>query len=78
VNLRDPSCYVYPEENGCRAGDHFGAERRGEALRFTRYAGFEFRMPLRQRAANAASLASLAGVLLFLVACGLRRSLRRR
>lgn len=77
VNIRNPSCYLYPDENGCRAGDHFDAALRSEAVGFTTYAGFEFRTPLRQKAANALSLVSIAGVLLFLGTSVLRQIRRR-
>lgn len=77
VNIKDPSCYLFPAENGCRPGDHLGPGRRADAVRFTSYRGLSFRMPLRQRLANALSLVSLAGVLLFLAASGLRRITQR-
>lgn len=73
INIKDPSCYLFPQENGCRPGDHFREARRQQALAFTSYTPFEFQMPPRQKLANALSLASLSGVLLFLAAFCARR-----
>ena len=53
LNLKDPSCYVFPEENGCEPGDHFAAERLAEAEAFVSYEPFDFELSSAQRAANA-------------------------
>jgi hypothetical protein len=77
VNIKNPSCYVYPQENDCKAGDHFTADQRAEAESFTAYAGFSFQVPFRQTAANATSLVSISSALLFLGAYALRQLSRR-
>ncbi len=58
LNLKNPACMEFPAENGCKPGDHFKAGERGKAKRFTGYKNFDFKVPARQRAANAVSLAS--------------------
>jgi hypothetical protein len=81
LNLKNPACYVYPEENGCRPGDHFRADERARAEAFTRYRPFEFRLSRRQRLANVVSATSLGASFLFLSACGIRAvvlSVKRR
>ena len=73
-NIKDPSCYLFPEENGCSPGDHFAANRRDEAGAFAHYRRFRFAMSRRQQLANVVSLTSLAITLAFLTAFGLRHS----
>ncbi|MEW6429125.1 MAG: hypothetical protein AB1568_13940 [Thermodesulfobacteriota bacterium] len=65
LNLKNPACYTYPDENRCRPGDHFTAAQRPAAERFLRYRPFPFAMSTTQRAANAINLAALAAVVLF-------------
>jgi hypothetical protein len=62
LNLKDPSCYVFPEANGCEPGDHFTTERRAEAEAFLRYAPFDFARSGAQRAASALTAITIAGV----------------
>lgn len=60
-NLKNPACFVFPEENGCRPGDHFRVDQRPAFEAFRSYRAFPFRVPLRQRVANLVSAVSLAG-----------------
>ena len=60
LNLKRPSCFVYPEENGCRPGDHFGVTMSEEATRFAAYRGVAFRFSRLQRVVNTLSLSSLS------------------
>ncbi|MBI3580938.1 MAG: hypothetical protein HY098_02490 [Nitrospinae bacterium] len=73
LNLKNPACMVFPSENGCKPGDHFKAGERGKAARFTGYKSFDFKVPTRQPAANAVTLASL-----FLLAVVMAASLFNR
>ncbi len=80
LNLKKPSCYVFPQENACEPGAHFSIDERDAAMTFARYGGHEFRMSTPQKFANVASLVglglSVVGSLLPAVA--LRLPLRRR
>jgi len=67
LNLKNPACYVYPRENGCLPGDQFRSDQRSQAEAFAAYRPFDFAASTRQRLANATSLISSAGVLLFLL-----------
>ena len=65
LNLKDPSCYVFPDENGCAPGDHFAASRRADAEALLAYRPFSFERSGAQRVAAlvtamAAALALLA------------------
>jgi hypothetical protein len=72
LNLKDPACYVYPDENGCRPGDHFSAHRIDAARSLLEYRPYDFELPLRQRAANFVSVASLGGVIVLFIGQGIR------
>lgn len=58
LNLKNPACFVFPEENGCAPGDHFKTGEKEKASLFAGYRDFEFRISMRQRIANFVSLAS--------------------
>ena len=72
INLKDPSCFVYPDENGCTAGDPFPVGRRADAEAFVAYRPFPFERPGLQRAAEIVSAASWLGLLAMLVAEAVR------
>ncbi len=59
-NMKNPACYVYPEENSCAPGDHFKADQKGALEAFISYKPFLFKVPLKQKIANL-----IAGFLLF-------------
>ncbi len=77
-NLKNPACYVYPQANGCRPGDHFSVAQQEAAEAFVHYRPFPFRMPVWQEAANRINLATLFGVPVFLIGYGLWRCRRPR
>ena len=68
LNLRNPACFVYPQENGCPPGGRFTTTQRAEAELFRSYRPFEFHTPQRQKIANAISLAFIPLALLALLA----------
>jgi hypothetical protein len=79
LNLKNPACYLYPEENGCAPGDHFRADQIESARRFTHFRPFPWKRSGLQRAADAVSAAALLGSLaaaLVIAAAALRE--RRR
>ncbi|MEW6076551.1 MAG: hypothetical protein AB1724_01935 [Thermodesulfobacteriota bacterium] len=73
LNIKNPACYVFPEENGCRPGDHFTVAQKDQVVAFTRYRPYDFKMPPAQKIANRLTLASLFMAVLLLVWGGLGR-----
>lgn len=72
INLKNPSCYSYPKENQCKAGDHFTMSQRGLAEALIHYQPFEFTFSKHQELANLVSFCSLIlalGVLTFALLC---------
>jgi hypothetical protein len=67
-NLKNPSCYVFPAENGCAPGDHFTLEQRAALDNFAAYRPFPFKMPWYQTAATWVSISGLCAALAALVA----------
>ena len=67
LNIKNPACYVFPEENSCESGDHFSLNQKEQALAFTQYKPFNFNMSKKQFVANIISLTSLLLVLALLL-----------
>jgi hypothetical protein len=78
LNLKNPACYLFPRENGCRPGDHFLATEREEAERFTRYLPIRFEISRAQVVADWVTRLGLAGSLAVLVAQAFAWVRRRR
>jgi hypothetical protein len=66
-NIKNPACYLFPEENHCSPGDHFTLGQEDEASAFVHFRPFAFKMSAAQQAANILSVTSLLAVLLFLL-----------
>ncbi|NTV13193.1 MAG: hypothetical protein HGA96_04580 [Desulfobulbaceae bacterium] len=64
-NLKNPACYLYPQENRCQPGDHFRLDQRSEAEDFISFRPYAYQMSAYQEAANWLSLLTWLGVLLF-------------
>ncbi|HIJ85873.1 MAG TPA: hypothetical protein HPQ00_16950 [Magnetococcales bacterium] len=45
LNIKRPECYLYPEENGCKPGDHFPVDNERVAKNFLFYKDYEFSRP---------------------------------
>lgn len=65
LNIKNPACYVFPEQNGCRPGDHFRLDQRDAAIAFAAYKPFPFEIPIAQLIANGVTLSAL--ILLILI-----------
>lgn len=65
LNLKNPACYVFPAENGCRPGDRFRADQAAAAKNFSEYRTFEFAVSAGQKVANAVTLATALAVAMF-------------
>jgi hypothetical protein len=68
LNLKNPACYVFPEENDCRPGDRFRADQLEQAKAFVGYRPFAFRMSTAQEYAEVITRATLTGVAASLLA----------
>lgn len=80
LNLLNPACLLFPDENQCRPWDTFKAEQRHEAERFTAYRPFDFVRSDRQVIADRITLTSALLTMIFLVAVTgrfLRKSIKR-
>lgn len=73
LNVKNPACYVFPEENGCAPGDPFRVEERADAEAFLAWRPFPFAISGRQAVAN-----TVTGVCFALAAVGIGLSAWRR
>ena len=71
-NMKNPACYVFPDENSCIPGDHFRADQKEDLLNFISYKGYEFSMPKTQHISNWISLITILICGVFLVVTGLQ------
>lgn len=60
LNIKNPACYTYPEQNNCAPGDHFTAAQREAAQAFVSYKPYPFNFSPGQQVANRVTLATLA------------------
>ena len=67
LNIKNPACYVFPEENGCEPGDHFRVDQREAAEAFVSYRPFPFVKSTKQRVADVVTMGSLAATAAFLL-----------
>ncbi len=68
INVKNPACYVFPAQNGCRPGDHFAAAQLKDAVAFLSYRPFDFEQPYVQKLATLLSLISSIGIIAALLA----------
>jgi hypothetical protein len=81
LNIKNPACYLYPEQNGCAYGDHFTKEQVQSARAFIHYQPFPFNIPTTQLVANWTTQISLIGVVLFfafMLSAAIYRAIKRR
>jgi hypothetical protein len=64
INLKNPACYLYPDENRCKPGDHFSLASLEQAERFSNYQSFSFIKSRQQRVAD--TISALAGLSVFI------------
>jgi hypothetical protein len=67
LNLKNPSCYLYPQENQCTPGDHFRTDQLAAASEFINFRPFVFQASRVQHLANWLNLAALGAVTLFAI-----------
>jgi len=66
-NMKNPSCYIFPKENGCLPGDHFRVDQREQLHNFRHYRAIQFHMPPMQRVANWVSVMAFLTFGIFLL-----------
>lgn len=52
LNIKNPACYVFPDENQCSVGDHFTIKQKEEADKFRKYKPFSFSVSVSQIVSN--------------------------
>ena len=77
LNLKNPACYVFPDENACAPGDHFSTGARDDFEAFRRYQPMAFAVSTRQMWANYLTLACLLACGVSVVVMLLQGTLRR-
>jgi hypothetical protein len=61
-NMKNPACYVFPEENRCQVGQHFALAQRSEVQAFVQYRPFSFEVSASQRIAGWLNVAAIFAV----------------
>lgn len=78
LNMKNPACYLYPQENQCAAGDNFTLAQTEQMLAFTHYQAWSFEQPTYQRLANWISLFSWIGLSIYLLLLAVSSIRRKR
>jgi hypothetical protein len=78
INVKNPACYVFPMENGCKPGDHFTIEQVEEAVSFLTYRPVAFEQSYWQQLATWLSLISMIAMAAALLAVALGSLFARR
>jgi hypothetical protein len=64
LNLKNPACYLFPQENQCAPGDHFSVNDTARVELFRHYQPYDFVEPLYAQIANWVSLVATIIVLI--------------
>lgn len=78
LNLKNPACYLFPEENACKPGGHFSIADRDEAGRFVTNQPFNWRASITLTIANWINLIAVIIVFPMTVIAGLFLLIGRR
>jgi hypothetical protein len=76
LNIKNPACYLYPEQNNCAPGDHFTVTQHEAAQSFANYKPYSFSFSPGQKIANCVTLVTLV-LLAVLFAIVLSNKIRR-
>lgn len=68
LNVTNPACEMFPEQNHCKPGDTFLASQQIDAEAFLSWTPFPFQRSTTQRVADVVSLLSILGVIAHLIA----------
>ena len=67
TNFFNPSCFVFPNENGCKPGDFFKEDQMNELENFLNYKNFNFQISKSQSLFNLISLISFLMTISFII-----------
>lgn len=67
LNIKNPACYVFPDENGCLPGDNFRVSQKAAAEAFVSYHPFPFAKSKKQQWADLVTMSSLILTLAYLL-----------
>jgi hypothetical protein len=76
LNMKNPACYLFPDENQCHPGDHFTVDQEDELAKFSTNQPFEWQQSWWQTLANWLNLAALIAMLIALPVLMTRTILR--
>ena len=80
LNLKNPACYAYPNENNCKPGDRFRVDQLEQAKAFIDYRPFTFNISVGQKWANTVTQGTMVFIvclLLVFITISMRTVLRR-
>lgn len=78
LNIKNPACYTFPAENGCKPFDHFRTDQIEEATRFTQYRPWDFKRSGLQVFSDRLTQLTLIGCALMILFSLVRIGLARR
>lgn len=73
LNIKNPACYLYPEQNNCAPGDHFTVAQRDAAQSFANYKPYPFSFSPTQKFANNVTYTALALLMALLAVALLKK-----
>ena len=76
-NFFNPSCFVFPNENGCKPGDFFKESQMDELENFLNYKNFNFQISKSQSLFNYLSLISFLMIISFIIYYLIRKIIYR-
>lgn len=76
-NIKNPACYLYPEENNCQPGDQFLLSQRQEVEDFIHFRPFAYKISLIQKVANAVNSLALSLVCFFGLSAGVLAAIKK-
>ena len=66
-NIRNPACYVFPDENECKPGDRFRVDQKTETEKFVTYFPFAFKKSFAQQIADVVTIGALLIIIVFVL-----------
>jgi len=72
LNIINPACYVFGEENNCEPGDQFTVKQIDSARAFINYRPFDFKISLIQQIANIINQIAIVLIIFIFAFCSIR------
>ena len=70
LNLKNPACYLYPDENHCTPGDHFRVDQKNSAEQFINFHPFPYEESRLQKTADWLNILFLLALPVLAIAYG--------